>query len=161
MKTSATLSADRRYRYHLIRLWGEGSRRLVVIGLNPSTADETKDDPTIRRCVAFAKREDCDGLVMLNLFAFRSTKPALLFEEEDPVGPDNDRWIRAQMRLVADHRIVVAAWGVHGSTWPDRVREVAELAGGRLQCLGVTQNGQPRHPLYVRSDARLQPWSPR
>jgi hypothetical protein len=152
-QSGAIFSADQRYRYVLWRVWGESARRLVVIGLNPSTADAPADDPTIRRLVAFAKGFRRDGLVMLNLFAFRATRPSLMLAADDPIGPDNDRYLDECTRGMQD--IVVVAWGAIGAV-RGRDREVA----GRLRlcspmCFGVTKSGQPRHPLYLKADTPL------
>ena len=154
---SAVFSPDRVYRYSLDRhwgsLWGDSCATPVVafIGLNPSTADETRDDPTIRRCVAFAMQWGYHGLIMLNLFAFRATDPAVLKRTADPVGPDNDRTIR-DVASRAD--LVVAAWGAHGA-FRERDRDVRRLAP-RLLCFGTTKGGHPRHPLYLRKDTALE-----
>jgi hypothetical protein len=156
----AVLSPDLRYRYVLWRRWTSSprARRMVVVGLNPSTADATRDDNTLRRCLAFAKREQCQMLVMLNLFAFRATDPKELRFAADPIGPDFDKYFAQQ--IVHDgvnDDLVVAAWGdpgVHHS----RAADVANLLVKRVRvvhCLGKAQAGHPRHPLYVRADAPL------
>lgn len=150
--SGAVFSGCRRYRYALWRTWGDGPA-FVVIGLNPSTADETEDDPTIRRCKGFARRERCGGLIMLNLFALRATDPREMKAAEDPVGPANDAAIAD---MVGEGDTVVAAWGVHGDH-RGRDAEVAALVP-HLQCLGTTKQGHPRHPLYLRSDTPLEPW---
>jgi hypothetical protein len=93
--SGAVFSPDQKYRYVLWREWSGHPRRLVVIGLNPSTADATKNDPTVTRCINFAKREGCGGMIMLNLFAFRATDPGVMMEAADPVGPENDKYILA------------------------------------------------------------------
>lgn len=116
----------------------------MVIGLNPSTADESKDDPTIRKCVAFAKLWNCGALCMVNLFAFRATKPRDMMHQPRPVGNENDMWL---VRCAREARVVVAAWGTHGD-FMGRDEDVCKLLDGLL-CLGVTRDGFPRHPLYV------------
>jgi hypothetical protein len=115
----------------------------------PSTADETADDPTIRRCIGFAKRWGYGGLVMLNLFAFRATDPRDMRAAADPIGPDND-WHLTHSPAA----LIVAAWGA-GGTFMDRDRAVRAILGDRLMALGHTNHGQPRHPLYVRGDTEL------
>ena len=150
VRVSAVFSPDRVYRYELRRTWGPGPV-VAFIGLNPSTADETVDDPTIRRCIGFAKRWGYGGLVMLNLFAFRATDPRDMRAADDPVGPDNDRHLIA---ATSESGLVVAAWGVHGA-YRNRDREVAGLLAWNLMALGLTRDGHPRHPLYVRGDAEL------
>jgi hypothetical protein len=156
MHKGAYFSPDRVYRYMLYRDWASWSnmRTLVVIGLNPSTADENDDDPTIRRCIGFAKREGCGRLVMLNLFALRATDPRVMKAHRDPIGAENDAVIRHWTRDECDwSSIVVAAWGVHGVHMGRSV--TVRLLTPQLYCLGVTQTGQPRHPLYLHGDAPL------
>ena len=153
VSSGATFSPDRLYRYTLWREWGDGPP-FVVIGLNPSTADESQDDPTIRRCVGFAKREGCGRLVMLNLFALRSTDPAALLQSTAPVGPENDDTLLRETR--EPNAIVVAAWGAHKTTgW--RAIDVLTKLMVPLWCFGRTASGAPRHPLYVKADAPLLP----
>ncbi len=122
--------------------------------LNPSTADAAADDPTIRRCIGFARAWGFGALEVVNLFAYRATRPADLFAADDPVGPRNDRFVRAAARSAA---MVVAAWGVHGTR---RGRDADVLATlrilGSVHCLGTTKRGQPRHPLFVRGETAAQ-----
>lgn len=148
---SAVLSPCRTWRYALERRWGDGTFAMFV-GLNPSTADEHVDDPTIRRCIGFAKTWGFGGLLMGNLYAYRATKPADLACADDPLGPDADVWLTTMM---VRSGIVVAAWGAHPLVRA-RERDVVALLGGErnVYCLGRTQAGHPRHPLYLRRDAR-------
>lgn len=143
---SASLSPCRRYRYDLWRRWAPGPYAMFI-GLNPSTADETQDDPTIRRCIGFAKAWGYSALCMTNLFAFRATDPKEMKAEVDPIGWGNDATI---IRLSADAGVVIAAWGVHG-THLDRAADVVKLIPN-LQCLGLSKDGHPRHPLYLKAD---------
>lgn len=154
-------SEDRRYRYTLWRHWGatERPRYLQVIGLNPSTADEVQDDPTIRRCIGFAKAWGYDALCMTNLFAFRATQPADMKAAADPIGPDNDWWLR---ECAAGAGLVLAAWGVHGD-YLGRAAEVVRWFEGweyPLHALGTTKGGHPRHPLYVAGSTGATSYSP-
>lgn len=163
MKTSADFSDDRRYRYKLTREWDGNGGNLVVIGLNPSTADETVDDPTIRRCISFAKREGCGGLVMLNLFAWRATDPAFMKLVACPVAEferehENDKAICLSL---PNATAIVAAWGTHGA-FLNRGAEVRRMIEGRnrpLYHLGLTKGGHPKHPLYLRGDTPLVRWA--
>jgi len=149
-------SEDRRYRYLLTRWWGDAPEAMTWIMLNPSTADADADDPTIKRCARFARREGCGSMRVVNLFAYRATDPHELAALSDPVGPENDRYISEH----AQAHLVVAAWGAHPMA-AERAREVSgrlTAAGVQLLCLGVTKDGHPRHPLYCRADAPLIPW---
>lgn len=145
---SAYLSEDRRFRYSLTRevapLTGEGT--VTFIGLNPSTADETQDDPTIRRCIRFARDWGFARLKMLNLYAFRATDPNDLFAAPEMVGPENDHTL-ALAHGSSD--LIICAWGNHGTG--KRVKDVLALYAAP-HCLGVTMHGAPRHPLYVKAD---------
>jgi hypothetical protein len=152
------LSSDRVYRYSLSRKWDDSRRSLVVIGLNPSTADEETDDPTIRRCVGFAQREGYGGLHMLNMFALRSTDPDQLLTHADPVGPENHLYLQ---RAAQANSLVLAAWGAVAKDFPSQARYVCAVFHGKMRCLGITKDGHPRHPLYVRADEPLREYTRR
>lgn len=126
----------------------------MFIGLNPSTADETNDDPTIRRCISFSKAWGCDSFCMTNIFAFRATDPKVMIAEPEPVGIDNDATL---IECARGASIIIAAWGVHGEHM-NRGNAVASMLAG-LKCLGLTKEGYPRHPLYVRGDVIPQEYS--
>jgi hypothetical protein len=157
VSAAATFSPCRTWRYTLHRDVAPltGSGRVAFIGLNPSTADETRDDPTIRRCIRFARDWGYAELVMLNAYAYRSTDPAGLWEVGDPVGPDNDEWIARESGAA---NLVVCAWGVHCDE--QREREVLALLPPRPRVLGFTKDGHPRHPLYMRADTTPVKWCP-
>ena len=144
----AVFSPDRRYRYLLRRRVGESDSRALFVMLNPSAADERDDDPTIRRCIGFARDWGYGVLEVANLFALVSTKPEGLTRARDPIGPDNDDAIRAAMKR-AD--LIILAWGNHGLRLPDRAARVEDMAreAGHPHCLGITKAGAPRHPLYL------------
>lgn len=149
--STAQISDCGTYRYTLERAWGSGQSRMLVVGLNPSTADWASDDPTTRRCVQFAKREGHDGLLVGNLFAFRTKFPIELKKASMPVGPENDYWLE---KLAERATQVVLAWGNHG-----RLRGRDQLVAAKFKgadCFGITKEGQPTHPLYQRSDALLR-----
>lgn len=155
MQRSATLSPCGIYRYDLQRRWGEGPA-VVFIGLNPSTADATVDDNTIRRMVGYATSWGRSAITVVNLFALRSKAPTLLRTHPDPVGPENDAVLRA---AAADgSALVVAGWGNHGG-FIDRARHVVRIFP-RLHVLKLTGAGQPAHPLYLPSALTPQPWTP-
>lgn len=158
-QTGATFSEDRVYRYQLWRIWDKGKSYLNVIGLNPSTADETKDDPTIRRCLGFAKSWGHGGLYMTNLFAFRATKPADMKKQSDPIGPDNDKWL---VETASNAGLVVAAWGANGDgnwgkpdgKWRQRDAQVERMIE-KLHVFRLTpKGGMPEHPLYLPGDLK-------
>lgn len=149
------------YRYYLSRLvHPDNDGNAIFIMLNPSTADAFKLDPTIKRCLAFASAWNCRRLIVLNLFALRSTDPEQLRKVGDPVGPDNDRMIDTVLAQSAD-RMVIAAWGFHAA-YLRRGRNVADRLlrhGIKLQHLGLTGSAFPRHPLYVSRDTIPQPFT--
>ncbi|MDO8775057.1 MAG: DUF1643 domain-containing protein [Burkholderiaceae bacterium] len=157
MERTATFSPCRRYRYSLWRNWSvlleSGNSYAMFIGLNPSTADETLDDPTIRRCMAFAKSWGYDGLCMTNLFAFRATEPDVMLAELDPVGVGNDAHLLAMAKNAG---IVIAAWGTPG-THMGRDVSVRELIPN-LHYLRLTKAGHPGHPLYLPGDLMPTSW---
>jgi len=147
----AVFSTDRRYRYVLWRIWDPNLRYLAVIGLNPSTADETKDDPTVAKLQRLARKWGYGGLCMLNLFAWRDTDPKKMKQAQSPTGQENDFWI---LQCIRDLRcgMILAAWGAHG-THHGRARAVQDLLRGfPVYALEVTKGGQPGHPLYLRED---------
>lgn len=126
---------------------------MALVGLNPSTATELADDPTVMRCWKLAKREGFDAFCMLNLFALRSTDPKKLYSTNDPVVSDNDKWL-----IVISQRAVftVAAWGTHGA-FMNRGETIKKLIPN-LKCLGITKEGYPKHPLYMRKDVEIIPY---
>lgn len=159
--SDAVISPCGRYRYMLSRTWDTGAHPLPIIMLNPSTADASIDDPTIRRCMAFARRDGFGGILVANLFAFRSPSPEAMKDEPDPYGPEGSTYIESVLHNAAEHHVpVLAAWGVHGAHL-DRAKMVMISAlghGTRMACLGTTKDGHPRHPLYVKGDQPLEPY---
>lgn len=156
---TADISPDGVYRYTLNRIWGAGHGLLPWIMLNPSTADHELDDPTIRRCMAFARRDGYSGITVTNLYAFRATNPRDLLTAADPVGPRNDSVLRRLLLTAAAQGLpVLASWGVNAN--PDRVAQLLEWPGAdRLHSIGgVTADGHPRHPLYLPKTAEVAPW---
>lgn len=159
MENTCHFSADRRHRYSLIHRWNPllGDKLILWIGLNPSTADEARLDPTLTRIRVFSQREGFDGFWMANLFALRTPYPKEMMAAPDPVGPENDASL---LRAAEQCERIVAAWGVSGA-FQTRATAVAQLFTGReLWCLGTTQGGHPRHPLYVAGDQPLVRWMP-
>lgn len=149
--SGASFSHCRTYRFALWRRWQLDEPYVLFIGLNPSTADENEDDPTIRRCKRFAQDWQYGGVVMANIFAFRATDPREMLASENPVGVGNDCWLKY---LAHEAGLIVCAWGAHGS-YQERDQQVRRLlADYPLTCLGMTKGGQPKHPLYLRADTR-------
>lgn len=156
VKSGATIDETGRYRYTLWRSWDGRRKKLAFVMLNPSTADAVENDPTIRRCIAFARHLDYGRLEVVNLFAYRATKPEALRQVDDPVGPQNDDHLK--QAAAGAHRVILA-WGNHGLL-KKRNRHVLSLLSEITTpfCLGITDLGQPRHPLYVKGDFKPIPF---
>jgi hypothetical protein len=124
--------------------------------LNPSTADDRVDDPTIRRCMGFARRENCGGIIVVNLYGLRATSPKELLRSKDPYGPKNDDALTNALDE-ADFRgkPVVCAWGAGGGTGATRFMKLVGDSRATLVALGTTKDGHPRHPLYVHGEQPL------
>jgi len=152
-KTSADFSPCRTYRYALWRTWDKTEPYVLFICLNPSTADETENDPTVTRCIDFAKQWGYGRLCMANLFAFRATQPKDLKQAKDPVGDANDKWLS---KLHRDAGLVVAAWGNDGK-FLGRADEVTKQLSN-LSCLKINVSGEPAHPLYLKKGLRPTPY---
>ncbi|XHC26180.1 DUF1643 domain-containing protein [Phycisphaerales bacterium ac7] len=154
-RSRASFSRCRRYRYSLVRRWDDELARVCFCMLNPSTADEQQNDPTVRRAIGYALDRGFGSIEVVNVFALRSTDPKgltrALADGIDPIGPRNDEAIR---RAAARAETVVAAWGSH-ATLLGRDRAVRDLLATHDRCvaLGLTASGLPRHPLYLRADA--------
>lgn len=151
-KAGATFSNDRRYRYTLWRRWAklnlpiEQTRICAFVGLNPSTANECTEDPTVRRCIDFSRYWGYDAFCMLNIFAWRDTDPAIMKRQEAPIGARNEEAIRTVQLLSAR---VVACWGVHGDHMGQGERILKLLDKTKTVHLGLTKEGHPKHPLYL------------
>lgn len=150
-KKNAVISECEKYRYLLSR--GDCLNPMVFIMLNPSTADAYLDDPTIRRCLGFAKSGGHDGIIVINLYAFRSPNPKDLLQTQDPVGSENDQHIA---NVLMRHKTVVCGWGSNAP--PDRVGNVMAILkqhNVNVLCLGMNKNGSPKHPLYISANQTL------
>jgi hypothetical protein len=162
MLATAVMDKAGTYRYLLTRIWDTSVPPMTLIMLNPSTADALADDATIRRLAGkngFARREACGGIVVVNLFALRSTSPKALDKHKDPIGWHNDLFVA---RAAREAKMVVAGWGAMG-VLHDRGQVVAaalQTARIPVRCFGVTATGQPRHPLYLPLDAPLVDYAP-
>ncbi len=147
---NATFSSCRKYRYSLSRIWDKNMKYVLFIGLNPSTADEKMDDPTIRRCLNYAKDWGYGGFMMANLFAYRTTLSYELKKVKYPVGKNNDKFI---VMLSKNADITVAAWGNNGNLY-NRDKQVFKIVPN-LMCLKINKSGQPAHPLYLKKGLKL------
>lgn len=165
----ALLSEDGEYRYRLWRTltdpdqatFGDDEyRTLAFVLLNPSTADATTDDNTLRRCVGFAERWGYDVVELANLFAYRTSEPNELETVDDPFGPEN--WHHLSEACRGADRVVVG-WGAYdiaSTLGLSYVARVIHLTGGEVYCLGETKEGHPRHPLYIPADRDPERWLP-
>ncbi len=152
MRSGAVITGD--YRYLLWREWDSNLKTVSFIMFNPSRADAEINDPTITRCINFAKSWGYGRLEVVNLFAYRTSKPSLLKQAVEPIGKDNDRYI---VEAVKRSDKVILAWGNHG-TWQKQDLYVLQLLKNykHLYSLGITKKGCPRHPLYLRSTIKPQ-----
>lgn len=156
IKSLAVFSEDRKYRYALSRVWDNRGKILVFCMLNPSTADEIVNDPTIERCQRRAKQMGFGALVVVNIFALRSTDPKALYEEEDPYGPENMR-IVLEMSKTAD--MVICGWGKHGALNNHGKFMLMRMRnhGIKPHALKINKDGSPAHPLYIGYDVKPIP----
>lgn len=158
MHKTATFSKSRKYRYTLWRGFTDlyATNYVVFVGLNPSAADEIFDDPTVRRCIRYAKDWGYDDLCMTNIFAFRATEPTIMMAEKSPIGRHNDFFLRDTVRRAS---MVVAAWGNDGE-YLDRGRKVKSMLSvlSKLHYLKLTKNNNPYHPLYLKKNLKPIKW---
>lgn len=158
MIRAALISQCGLYRYKLSRMWDSTTPSLRFVMLNPSTADADLDDPTIRRCIGFARREGYGGIEVLNLYAFRATKPEALKVAADPFGPDNETYLDHLAGWTARVGLpIVLAWGTKGAEHGPKLALRLSRLGADLRCLGLTKDGHPNHPLYLPSYTPLVP----
>lgn len=178
IERNTIFSPCRMYRYTLWREWpkpkvtftemadpnhffspprGTHDQFVQFIGLNPSTADEKLDDPTIRRCIQFAKDWGYGAFCMTNIFAWRDTLPEKMKQAADPIGSDNDRWL---LEISKGAGLVVAAWGNHGTHLyrGAKVKMMLRDNGINLMCFRMTKAKQPEHPLYMKGDTKPIPF---
>lgn len=145
--SGAVFDDSQKYRYRLWRRWNPALPAVCIVMLNPTATEAAAKDPTIERCAILAEKWGFGGIEIVNLFAFRATRPRDLWQAEDPVGSHNDEHIK---RAIAHSKTCVVAWGdlPHGRL--DRTKSVLNLlAGHELFCLGMTKLHQPRHPLQL------------
>lgn len=166
-RKDATISDCGQYRYRLWRDWGPERAKVLWVMLNPSTADSYIDDATIRRCVGFTHNWGCSGLSVVNLFALRATNPRELKAHRNPVGPRNRSVLRKVLGGQRKWHHVVVAWGASAvsalgadllASMEMYFEKLADKKGVKLECLGITKSGHPRHPLYIPKSQPLVPW---
>lgn len=155
-KSGAVFSACNQYRYRLWRVWGEAAPAVFVM-LNPSTADEIANDPTVERCERRARAMGYGGLRVANIFALRSTDPSALYGHQNPVGEENDQAI---LDSITGAGVVVCAWGGHGNLnrRGAAVLDIIRNAGVTPHYLTLNKDGTPKHPLYVGYDVKPTAW---
>lgn len=152
MKRAAAISECRKYRWSLVRIWDHSLPRVLFIMLNPSIADGTEDDPTIRRCIDFAMQWGYGSMAVGNLFGYRATDPSELLTAKDPVGIDNQRYV---LNLLGNCDEVILAWGDRAKRLNEKrvilgvLKRWQKATGKHAMCLGVTKDGNPKHPLYL------------
>lgn len=157
--SGAVFSSCGAYRYRLWRIWNPALKPLNLLMLNPSTADEAENDPTVERCERRADMLGFGGLIVTNLYALRSTDPKVLYTHDDPIGTDNDAAI---IRAALDSGAVICGWGAHGPKVirgrPGTVLHYLNAAGVRPMALKVNGDGSPQHPLYLAYELQPQPY---
>ncbi|MBF9045877.1 DUF1643 domain-containing protein [Rhodobacterales bacterium LSUCC0031] len=156
-QSAAEYSDCESYRYTLTRVWNPTGGRVLFVMLNPSTATEVQNDPTVERCERRARALGYGAFRVLNIFAYRATDPRDMRRAADPVGPENDAAILASLPWADD---VICAWGTHGA-YRERGAQVARMlrgAGAHLLHLGLSRDGHPKHPLYIGYHVLPQPW---
>ena len=149
------------YRYLLTRVWDDSLPRALFVMLNPSTATEVQNDPTVERCERRARALGFGAFRVTNIFAFRATDPREMRAAGDPVGPENDAAIRESLTWAAGPQDrIVCAWGTHGAhlSRGAAVERLLRESGRALHHLGLTAAGAPKHPLYIGYAQPLQPW---
>lgn len=157
METGACFDPTAAYRYRLWRIWQPAAPLVTFVMLNPSIADASVNDPTIRRCLGFAQAWGYGGLEVVNLFGLRATHPAQLRQAVDPVGADCDRHLQA---AVARAECVILAWGNWGSLQGRDRQVLSRIAPAKCFCLGINRSGQPSHPLYLKLGLQPLAYSP-
>jgi hypothetical protein len=155
--STAIYSDCETYRYALTRIWDDFGKRVHIVMLNPSTATEVQNDPTVERCERRARTLGFGSFTVTNIFAWRDTDPRKMKAAADPVGPANDETI-LKMSLEADQ--IIAAWGTHGAHLARgaAVEQALRSLGKPLYHLGLSKAGHPKHPLYIAYTEQPELW---
>ena len=154
----AIYSDCERYRYALTRVWKFEASRLVFVMLNPSTATEVQNDPTVERCERRARTLGFGSLQVTNIFAWRDTDPKKMRTAKDPIGPDNDKTIKEACSW-GDQ--IIAAWGTHGAHLGRgvQVKQILRSSDKPVFHLGISKGGHPKHPLYIAYSQKPEIWA--
>lgn len=167
-KGTAVISDCGRYRYRLTRHISDAPKTVNFIMLNPSTADANEDDPTIRRCIGYARDWGCGELIVTNLFAFRATSPSDMLAADDPVGPENFDHVRSaadeamhKWGAFGETGMTVCAWGNHGAYLDQDLTVLGWIGHLAPMALKVSKTGQPAHPLYLPKNLSPAPYAGR
>jgi len=157
--STAVYSPCERYRYLLTRVWDPSGQKALFVMLNPSTATEFQNDPTVERCERRARALGFGAFRVTNIFAFRATDPRVMRAQADPIGPANDEAIRDSAEGWADR--ILCAWGTHGAhlNRGAQVEALLRATGRPLFTLGLSKGGHPKHPLYIGYDQQPEPWA--
>ncbi len=163
--SGAVISPCGAYRYALWRRWNKDLPWCVWVMLNPSTADASENDQTIRKCMGFADRWRCGGIYVVNLFAFRATDPKALQGAGDKIGPDNKTWHNLAYSLIYRRGgLCVAAWGAQPpKVLGDRPAQFwgrTQILGLPVHIIGRTKTFQPKHPCMLAYDTPLEAVTP-
>lgn len=157
VESDADLSDDELHRFKLWRTWDQKKKTVLFVMLNPSTANATEDDPTIRKCIRFAQAWGYGGIQVGNLFSIRTANPAVLHRAAVTKRLERPRNDRALEEMAKEADLILAAWGNHGARYPERIQEVLQLLRP-LHALRVTKLGQPSHPLYLPNSYTPRPF---
>ena len=155
--STAVYSDCERYRYSLTRTWDAAGRKALFVMLNPSTATEVQNDPTVERCERRARTLGFGAFCVTNIFAWRDTDPRKMRAAADPIGPENDRTILAFTDW-ADQ--IICAWGTHGAhlNRGAQMETLLRATGRPLYHLGLSKAGHPKHPLYIAYETQPELW---
>jgi hypothetical protein len=156
--SQAVFDDTQEFRYWLARIWDVNRPVVNFIMLNPSTADQYHDDPTVARCLHYARRWGYGTLLVTNIFAKRCTNPKALYTADDPIGPSNDNYL---LKAASEADLRVVGWGTHGALRDRHAAVLHHLADFPLASLGATRDGFPKHPLYLRTNTPVMPYPPR
>ena len=156
--STAVYSPCEAYRYLLTRVWNPEGEKALFVMLNPSTATEVQNDPTVERCERRARALGFGAFRVTNIFAFRATDPRVMRAVADPIGPGNDAAIADSAQGWADR--IICAWGTHGAHLGRgvQVERLLRATGRPLFTLGLSQGGHPKHPLYIGYDRQPELW---